>query len=116
MNSKFVVKGYQVVSKIAEQGMRASYQATHLRSGKGVVLNTIKVRPGKTQELLLVRAKQSKKCLIPELVKAVDFGIIKEDLLYYSELDLAKKHLKEVLDEPLSPRKQIFRFMLYDNV
>lgn len=111
MRNKIVVKGYRVGALIDQTGVHHYYKARRIRTNEEVILTVIKVRPGKTGEMLEKRAKISKKILHPNIVTAQDYGMIDDEQFFYSHPAILTKSIDVAASEIANKKKRNFQIV-----
>ncbi|MCB1136672.1 MAG: protein kinase [Chlamydiia bacterium] len=84
--SKLQVKGYKVGPKVDQSGLRALYKGIKLSTGQEVFITVMTVRPGRTLDALLRRARLSQKLWLLYIVTAIDYGVSGEDRFYFTHI------------------------------
>jgi serine/threonine protein kinase len=108
MSERIVVKGYQVGKKLEQSGFRTLYSGRKLRTGEPVVITVISVRKGPSLNALQRRAGQSKKLMMPGVVKAIDYGTIGDGEFYFTSAATDARSILEVLDRIPKDRDRMY--------
>lgn len=113
MSARFTIRGYQVGAQVDHTGLRTLYKGVQISTGVEVFITTMTIRPGRTQQALLKRAKLSRKLLLPQLTTAIDYGVVNEDLLYYTHLAQPSFPVKQALQVIGDREKRLYTLIDY---
>ncbi len=113
MSEDIVVKGYKIGKKVSTIGMRSVYRAQRLSDGKDVRMTVVLAHPGRSLNLLLKRAEQSKILKFPGFISALDCGVTANNQFYYTTLDIYAVPLKSRLNDYKDKAEKLFAIIRY---
>jgi len=108
MSEEVIVKGYKLGSKISGSGVRMRYRGIRLDDGQESVITVIAVRSGRSLNMILKRAEQSKLLKFPGLVVVLDCGVLSGNRFYYTQKDDMATPIKDKILEIKSPEERLF--------
>lgn len=113
MSQQIVVKGYQIVKKIDQFGLKIMYRATHILTGTPVFITVIPARPGVVLDALVRRAEQGKKLTHRNLVTPLEYGYLNNEYFYYTTAAIPSSKLSDILEQIEHYPDYWFRFSGY---
>lgn len=113
MNQQIVVKGYQLIKKIDQSGLKTIYRAVQVSTGSSVFLTLIPVHAGGALQMLQHRASQAKRLLHSGLCVPLDYGVVDERYFYYTNHARPSLLLKDVLERSQGTKEYWYLFAGY---
>lgn len=108
MKTQVVVKGYKIEQLIEEDSFRNIYQAVHLPSSKQVFMTVISVHSHRDQNALKKRALLSQKLNLPSLQTALDYGILPNQVFFFTHEQIPSLSIHRVLSEINDPLDRLY--------
>lgn len=115
MKTQIVVKGYKIEKHVEEESFRNIYQAVHLQSSEKVFMTVLAAHNPRDQNSLKKRAMLSQKLPLPALQTALDFGLLPNQLFYFTHAQIPTLSIQRVLCEINDPLERLFeicKFMM----